>query len=94
MSVTDLGDIVTGKGKFGLDVKLDGMKFASIEHCPVVGGKVKSFDAKDALKVAGVEKVVEIPAAKPPFGLPSARRSRRHRQQHLGRPSGTEETQD
>ena len=69
MSVTDLGDIVTGKGKFGLDVKLDGMKFASIEHCPVVGGKVKSFDAKDALKVAGVEKVVEIPAAKPPFGF-------------------------
>ena len=69
MSVTDLGDIVTGKGKFGLDVRPAGMKYASVEHCPVVGGKVKSFDAKEALKVAGVEKVVEIPAAKPPLGF-------------------------
>ena len=67
MPMTDLEDIVTGKAKFGLDVELEGMKYASIERCPVVGGKVISFDPTDALAVTGVDEVVEIPAAKPPF---------------------------
>lgn len=67
--IVDLENIVTGKAPFGLDVKMDGMKFASVEHCPVLGGKVKSLDSKEALKVPGVEKVVEIEAAEPPFGF-------------------------
>jgi hypothetical protein len=36
-----------------------GMKFASLARCPAYGGKVKSFDPKDALAVAGVDRVVE-----------------------------------
>ncbi len=36
------------------------MKFAVIARPPVVGGKLASFDATDALKVPGVEKVVEV----------------------------------
>ena len=45
------------------------MKYASIERCPVYGGKVKSYDPKDALSVGGVERVVEIPATPMPSGF-------------------------
>ena len=69
MPVVDLKDIVRGKAVYGLDVVLPGMKYASIERCPVYGGKVKSFDPSDALKVAGVERVVEIPATPIPSGF-------------------------
>ncbi len=69
MPIVDLKDIIRGKAIYGLDVALPGMKFASIERCPVYGGKVKSFDATDALKVAGVERVVEIPATPIPSGF-------------------------
>ena len=69
MPIVDLKDIIRGKAIYGLDVALPGMKFASIERCAVYGGKVKSFDATDALKVAGVERVVEIPATPIPSGF-------------------------
>ena len=42
------------------------MKYASVERCPVLLGSVKSYDASEALKIPGVEKVVEIPAVKEP----------------------------
>ena len=45
MAVVDLTDIVRGKAVYGMDVVLPGMKYASIERCPVYGGKVKSYDA-------------------------------------------------
>jgi isoquinoline 1-oxidoreductase beta subunit len=69
MPVVDLKDIVRGMAVYGLDVVLPAMKYASIERCPVYGGKVKSYDASDALKVAGVERVVEIPATPMPSGF-------------------------
>lgn len=53
-------DLVTGRGRFGIDVKLPGMLVASIERCPVFGGKVKSFDPSAALKVPGVKQVFEV----------------------------------
>lgn len=53
-------DIVTGKAQFGTDVRLPGMLVASIERCPVFGGKLKSFDASSALKVPGVKQVLEV----------------------------------
>jgi isoquinoline 1-oxidoreductase subunit beta len=49
-----------GKAEFGIDVQLPGMLYASVERCPVLGGMLKHFDAGDALKIAGVEKVVEV----------------------------------
>jgi isoquinoline 1-oxidoreductase beta subunit len=45
------------------------MKYASVERCPVYGGKVKPFDPKEALSVAGVEHVVQIPATPMPSGF-------------------------
>jgi isoquinoline 1-oxidoreductase beta subunit len=49
-----------GTAMFGLDVKRPGMLIATVEKCPVFGGKVKSYDASRALKVKGVKKVVQI----------------------------------
>ncbi len=64
----DLGGMIHGKTPFGADIVLPGMKFASVERCPVYGGKVKSFDPAEAMAVRGVEKVIEIPAAQAPTG--------------------------
>src|SRR5579863_3433300 len=40
----DLPDIVTGKAEFGMDAAMPGMVYASIEHPPVLGQKIKSYD--------------------------------------------------
>ena len=52
---------VNGKAVYGIDVKVAGMKFAVVAHPPVMGGKVKSFDASKTKQVSGVVDVVEIP---------------------------------
>ena len=52
---------VNGKATFGIDVKLPGMVYASLEQCPVIGGTVKSFDASAAKGMPGVVDVVQIP---------------------------------
>ncbi len=51
--ITKIDDpaIVTGAAKYGLDVRVPGMKFANVIRCPVVGGSVKSFDASKAKNV-------------------------------------------
>src|SRR5439155_12916733 len=51
---------VNGTATFGMDVKRPGMLYASLERCPVFEGKVASFDATAAKKVAGVKDVFEI----------------------------------
>src|SRR6185312_12316765 len=58
--ITDLDDLVSGRGIFGQDAKMPGMVYASIEHPPVVGGKVKSVDDSEARKVRGVKQTVQI----------------------------------
>jgi isoquinoline 1-oxidoreductase beta subunit len=63
----DQTDIVTGKAQFGLDVYREGMVFASIEHPPVYGGRVRSFDDKEALKVRGVQQTATIDPLTPPY---------------------------
>jgi len=60
VSIVDLHDITTGKAMYGADTRLPGMKYAVIARPPVVGEKLVSFDPKDALKVPGVEKVMEV----------------------------------
>src|SRR3954452_23868473 len=60
VGIVDLHDITTGKAMYGIDTRLPGMKYAVIARPPVVGGKLVSFDASDAMKVSGVEKVIEV----------------------------------
>ncbi len=62
----DLEALVTGEAVYGMDARVDGMVYASVEHPPVLGGKVKSYDDKEALKVAGVHQTVAIDPFKPP----------------------------
>ncbi|HVZ25844.1 MAG TPA: molybdopterin cofactor-binding domain-containing protein, partial [Sediminibacterium sp.] len=45
---------VNGTAQFGIDAKVPGMVYASIERCPVFGGQLVSFDATAAKKVKGV----------------------------------------
>jgi isoquinoline 1-oxidoreductase beta subunit len=68
-AIFDLEDICTGKAGYGMDAHLDGMLYASIEHPPVLGGKVASLNASDALKVAGVRQTVAIDPFKPPHAF-------------------------
>jgi isoquinoline 1-oxidoreductase subunit beta len=49
-----------GKAEFGIDVRLPGMLYATVERCPVIGGTLKSFDATEALKITGVEKIAAV----------------------------------
>ena len=56
----DLPQVVTGKAVYGMDARMDGMVYASIERPPVLGGKVKSFDDKETLKVTGVSRTVSV----------------------------------
>jgi isoquinoline 1-oxidoreductase beta subunit len=51
---------VNGRAKYGMDVKVPGMLYASVQKPAVFGGKVVSYDATEALKVKGVRKVVQI----------------------------------
>jgi isoquinoline 1-oxidoreductase subunit beta len=53
-----LKDILTGKTKYGLDLKVTDMLYAVAERCPVLGGKLVSVDDAAAKKVPGVIKVV------------------------------------
>ena len=62
----DLEALVTGKAVYGMDARVDGMVYASVEHPPVLGGKVKSFDDKEALKVPGVQRTIAIDPFQPP----------------------------
>lgn len=52
---------VNGTARFGIDVKLPGMVYATIAMPPVQGGKVKGFDAAKAKAAPGVIAVVQIP---------------------------------
>src|ERR1700756_234885 len=60
VSIVDLHDITTGAAQYGADIRLPGMKYAVIARPPVTGGKLVSFDGADAMKVSGVEKVMEV----------------------------------
>lgn len=69
LPLLDGPDMVTGKAVFGADVRLPGMLVAVVARPPVVGGKVQKYDAKRALAIPGVKKVVELPAPKPPYAF-------------------------
>jgi isoquinoline 1-oxidoreductase beta subunit len=56
----DTLDKLTGATTYGIDVRLPGMLTAAIKQCPVIGGKLKSFDTAKVEKMPGVKKVVSI----------------------------------
>ncbi|WP_424986006.1 molybdopterin cofactor-binding domain-containing protein [Microbulbifer sp. S227A] len=55
----DMVGKTTGTAQFGIDVRLDGMKFASVRMSPRHGG-MKRFDATEARAMPGVEQVIDL----------------------------------
>ena len=69
----DLADMLAGRAVYGIDVAPEGLLHAAIARPPVVGGKLVSFDASQAVKVPGVLRVIPLqstplPAANHPLG--------------------------
>lgn len=58
----DMDAIARGQAMFGMDARLPGMAYAVVARPPVVGGKLRRVDSTEAMKVAGVLRIVEIPA--------------------------------
>jgi isoquinoline 1-oxidoreductase subunit beta len=58
----DTPEKLNGKAVFGIDVKLPGMLTAVIARPPIFGAKLKSFDDSRARSMAGVRKIIAIPA--------------------------------
>jgi isoquinoline 1-oxidoreductase beta subunit len=56
---TDNPLIVTGRARYGLDVRVPGMRFACVARAPF-GAEVERFDPAKALRVPGVRRVVRI----------------------------------
>lgn len=69
VAMVDLEDMVRGAANYGIDTLLPGLVHASIERCPVLGGKVKSYDATKAKLVAGVLDVIKIDGGVEPAGF-------------------------
>jgi isoquinoline 1-oxidoreductase beta subunit len=56
----DTPDKVNGKAEYGIDVKIPGMKIATVAACPVFGGKLARLDDSKARAVKGVRQVVRL----------------------------------
>lgn len=50
----------TGTAEFGIDVRPEGVKFASVRMNPRLGGQMNGFDASTAETMLGVEKIVDL----------------------------------
>jgi isoquinoline 1-oxidoreductase beta subunit len=51
---------IDGTARFGIDVRVPGMAFATVARCPTLGGKARSFEVAAAKAVPGVIDVLEI----------------------------------
>jgi isoquinoline 1-oxidoreductase subunit beta len=56
----DTPDKVNGKAEYGIDVKIPGMKIATVAACPVIGGKLAHVDDTKAKAVKGVRQIVRL----------------------------------
>lgn len=58
---TDTPSKIDGSAKFGLDVRLPGMRYAVIARCPHFSGSLQSFDASAAKRMLGVKAIFAVP---------------------------------
>ena len=57
----DVPQKVDGSARFGIDVRVPGMKFAVVRLSPMMGGSPGRVDPGSALKMPGVERIVMLP---------------------------------
>lgn len=50
----------TGTALFGIDVRMDGQKFATLRMNPNLGAGMVAYDATAALQMPGVEKIIDL----------------------------------
>ena len=60
MSRKDTLPKINGTAEFALDIKLDGMVYATVVHSPIFGGKVISFEKNSLDGINGILDVFEI----------------------------------
>jgi isoquinoline 1-oxidoreductase subunit beta len=58
----DVPSKVDGSARFGIDVRLPGLRYAVVRLCPMLGGAPGAIDAGAALAMPGVERIVMLPA--------------------------------
>ena len=56
----DIAAKTDGSAVFGIDVLREGLLFAAIRHCPMLGGSPGAADVAPALRLPGVERVVRL----------------------------------
>ena len=56
----DVHAIVNGRATYGIDVRISGMKFATVVQSPVFGRRIRRVDTSAAKKVAGVRQIVRL----------------------------------
>ena len=56
----DMTAKVTGTAGFGVDTRIEGMKFAAIKQNPHFGAGMRGFDASTAKDMAGVEQILDL----------------------------------
>ncbi|HZI22688.1 MAG TPA: molybdopterin cofactor-binding domain-containing protein, partial [Gemmatimonadales bacterium] len=56
----DASGKVDGTARFGIDVRLPGMKVATLAACPVFGGRLASVDDSRAKGIAGVRQIIRL----------------------------------
>ena len=56
----EIRDKITGHPIYAIDVRLPGMLYAAIRHCPMFGGGVKGFDDRSIQNMPGVRRVVQL----------------------------------
>lgn len=57
----DVPEKVTGAAKFGIDIRLPEMLFATVRQSPIFGGDILSLDEVAAKAIRGVKDVVAVP---------------------------------
>jgi isoquinoline 1-oxidoreductase beta subunit len=78
----DLVAKTNGSAGFGIDVRLPGMLYAAMRHCPMLGGSPGRVDSDAAMKLSGVERVVRLgPYAGSTAGVAVVGRSSWHAKQ-------------
>jgi len=60
MRRVDSSDKVRGATQFGIDVRIPGMKVATVRACPTLGGKLANFDDTATRSIPGVITVLRI----------------------------------
>jgi len=56
----DIPAKVNGTAQYGMDVRVPGMKIATVAASPVLGGKVAEIDERNALAIRGVHQIVRL----------------------------------